>query len=454
MFKKVLIANRGEIAVRILSACKELGIKTVAIFSLPDRGALHARYADEAVCIGPAEPSASYLNIPAIISAANITRAEAIHPGYGFLSENAEFSAECSKNGFAFVGPTSESLRLLGDKKLACITMAKMGLPVLPGAEFSVDTKQQRVAAAERIGFPLMVKSCHGGGGRGLRVVKDMSGLEKAWSMSSIEATAGFGSDRLYLEKYLVTARHIEFQFLADESGNVLHLGERECSIQYRHQKLIEESPSVAISQEDRETLSWRINSAAKDIGYRGAGTFEFVCDGDNRFYFLEVNPRLQVEHPVTEMVTGIDIVKEQIRIAFGDSLSWKQQDIEPRGHSIECRVNAENPATFMPSTGVISMIRLPGGEGPGVRVDSACEVGTEITPYYDSLVAKIITHGRNRSEAIARMRRALETAVIKGVDTTIPFHLEVLDQPDFLGGDIYTDFVHRMIEQRARRSR
>ena len=451
MFKKVLVANRGEIAIRVFSACKELGIKTVAVFSLPDREARHVRYADEAVCIGPAAPAASYLNIQAIISAANITGSEAIHPGYGFLSENADFSTECSKNGLAFVGPPPEVLSLLGDKRLACVTMTRVGLPVLPGAEFSVETKPQRVEAAERIGFPLIIKSCHGGGGRGLRVVDGMSGLEKAWLMSSREAKTSTGSGRLYLEKFIVRARHIEFQLLVDDSGEVLQLGDRECSIQYRHQKLIEESPSIAIGRVVRETLSRRVRSAAETIGYRGAGTFEFIFDRRNRFYFLEVNPRLQVEHPVSEMVTGIDIVKEQFRIACGEGLSWNQQDVEQHGHSMECRVNAENPNTFMPSPGVISMIKLPVGEGPGIRVDSACELGTEITPHYDSLIAKIITHGRNRSETIARMRRALQTTIIKGVDTTIPFHLKVLEHPDFLAGNVFTDFVGRMIEQRDR---
>ena len=442
MFKKILIANRGEIALRVIYACRELGIKTVAVYSEPDAHALHVRFADEDVCIGPAPAIDSYLNVPAIISAAEVTGAEAIHPGYGFLAESAYLAEACEACRMTFIGPPASILRLMGDKSAARHVMRRAGLPVLPGADESLTTFRQALKAARKIGYPVIVKARAGGGGRGMRVVEHADTFETAWGTAQREAVAAFGDGGLYLEKYLVAPRHIEFQVLADAEGHVVHLGERECSIQRRHQKLLEESLSVALTERTRRNLGRQVVKAARATGYRNAGTFEFLMDDAGRFYFLEVNARLQVEHPVTEMVTGIDIVKEQIRIADGAPLSISQRDVSWSGHAVECRVNAEAPDTFRPSSGLIRVFSVPGG--PGVRVDTAAHAECVIPPFYDSLVAKIITHGRDRDEAIARMRRTLEMTVVEGIETTVPLHVRILHDPDFLDGNLNTAFMDR----------
>ena len=448
MFTKLLIANRGEIALRIIYACRELGIKTVAVYSEPDEHALHVRFADEDVCIGPARALDSYLNVPAIITAAEVTGAEAIHPGYGFLSESAYLAEACEACRMTFVGPPPDVLRLMGDKSGARRAMRRAGLPVLPGTDESLETPKQVLKAARKLGFPVIIKARAGGGGRGMRVVEEAAGLEPAWTTAQREAAAAFGDGGLYLEKYVVAPRHIEFQLLADDDGQVVHLGERECSIQRRHQKLVEESPSVALDERTRLKLARLVVDAAQAVGYRNAGTFEFLMDESGRFYFLEANARLQVEHPVTEMVTGVDIVKEQIRIAAGAGLSFRQRDVVASGHAIECRVNAEDPNTFRPSPGLIRVFSVPGARGPGVRIDSAMHAGCVIPPYYDSLVAKVIAHGRDRAEAIARMRRALEMMIVEGIDTTIPLHLRILDEADFVEGRLSTAFMDRFSPQ------
>src|SRR6478752_3056376 len=433
MFKKILIANRGEIALRIICACRELGIKTVAVYSEADENSLHVRFADEDVCIGPARSAESYLSVPAIISAAEITGADAIHPGYGFLSESAYLAEVCDACHIKFIGPSPNVIRLLGDKARARRAMKKAGIPVLPGSDGPVDSEEKAVKIAKDLGYPVIIKAVAGGGGRGMRVIRAAGEMGKALKTAQREAEAAFGVGDVYLEKYVESPRHIEFQILGDTHGTVVHLGERECSIQRRHQKLIEESPSLALSDKMRRRMGHIVIDAARAVQYTNAGTFEFLLDPEGRFYFMEANTRLQVEHPVTEMVTGIDIVKEQIRVAAGERLGFKQADVVFTGHSIECRINAEDPETFVPSPGLIHVFSVPGG--PGVRIETFAHSDCTISPYYDSMIAKIIVHGRDRSEAIARMQRTLEMTVIEGIRTTIPLHLRILSDPEFVAG-------------------
>lgn len=437
MFKKILIANRGEIALRIIRTCKELGIKTVAVYSEADRYSLHVRFADEAVCIGPGPSKESYLNIPRIIAAAEITNAEAIHPGYGFLAENAMFAEICESSGIKFIGPTPDAIEAMGDKALAKETMRKAGVPVIPGSDGVVETLEQAREIANEIGYPIMLKAAAGGGGKGMRMVRNNEELENAWQTARAEAEAAFGNPAVYIEKFIEKPRHIEIQILADEHGNVIHLGERDCSIQRRHQKLIEESPSPIVTPELREAMGQAAVKGAKSVKYRNAGTIEFLVDKDGNFYFMEMNTRIQVEHPVTEMVYGIDIVREQIRIASGEKLGIKQKQIKPNGHAIECRINAEDPFNgFRPSPGKITALHFPGGFG--VRVDSHIYQEYVVPPYYDSMIAKLIVHAKNRDEAIARMLRALDEFVIEGIHTTVPFHIKILNSPQFRSGVDY----------------
>jgi acetyl-CoA carboxylase biotin carboxylase subunit len=437
LFKKILIANRGEIALRIIRTCKELGIKTVAVYSEADRYSLHVRFADEAVCIGPGPSKESYLNIPRIIAAAEITNAEAIHPGYGFLAENAMFAEICESSGIKFIGPTPDAIEAMGDKALAKETMRKAGVPVIPGSDGVVETLEQAREIANEIGYPIMLKAAAGGGGKGMRMVRNDEELENAWQTARAEAEAAFGNPAVYIEKFIEKPRHIEIQILADEHGNVIHLGERDCSIQRRHQKLIEESPSPIVTPELREAMGQAAVKGAKSVKYRNAGTIEFLVDKDGNFYFMEMNTRIQVEHPVTEMVYGIDIVREQIRIASGEKLGIKQKQIKPNGHAIECRINAEDPFNgFRPSPGKITALHFPGGFG--VRVDSHIYQEYVVPSYYDSMIAKLIVHAKNRDEAIARMLRALDEFVIEGVHTTIPFHIKILNSPQFRSGVDY----------------
>jgi acetyl-CoA carboxylase biotin carboxylase subunit len=445
MFNKILIANRGEIALRVICACRELGIKTVAVYSEADEHSLHVRFADEDVCIGPARSLDSYLSVPAIISAAEITGADAIHPGYGFLSESAYLAEVCEACHIKFIGPDPNAIRLMGDKARARKAMKKAGVPVLPGSDGPVRTEDQARDVARQLGFPVIIKAVAGGGGRGMRVIRSDEELANGLRTATREAEAAFGVGDVYLEKYVESPRHIEVQILGDHHGNVIHLGERECSIQRRHQKLLEEAPSVALTERQRRKLGATVVDAARAVQYTNAGTFEFLMDPAGRFYFLEANTRLQVEHPVTEFVTGVDIVKEQIRIAAGERLSIRQSDVEFRGHSIECRVNAEDPDTFVPSPGLIHAFSVPGG--PGVRVDSFVHSDCTVSPYYDSLIAKVITYGRDRPEAIARMRRTLEMTVIDGIKTSIPMHLKILQDPDFLAGRMNTSFMDRFLK-------
>ena len=442
MFKKILIANRGEIALRVIYACRELGIPTVAVYSEADEHALHVRFADEEVCIGPPRPIESYLNVPAIISAAEITGADAIHPGYGFLSESGYLAEAAEACGITFIGPPPAALRLLGDKARARRAMQDAGLPVLPGSEQPPDSLAGALKAAKKLGYPLILKATAGGGGRGMRIVREPGEFEHAWKMAQQEASAAFGNGSIYLEKYVEAPRHIEFQVLADDHGHVVHLGERECSIQRRHQKLVEECPSTVLTERQRRKLGKLVADAAERVGYRNAGTFEFLMDDDGKHYFLEANTRLQVEHPVTEMVTGKDIVKEQIRIAAGQPISFHQKGVVWSGHAIECRINAESPDTFRPSPGLLKVFSIPGG--PGIRIDTAAHADCTIPPYYDSLVAKVIAHGVSREEAIARMRRALSMTVIEGIETTVPLHLRIFDEADFQSGKISTAFMER----------
>jgi len=437
LFKKILIANRGEIALRIIRTCKELGIKTVAVYSEADRYSLHVRFADEAVCIGPGPSKESYLNIPRIIAAAEITNAEAIHPGYGFLAENAMFAEICESSGIKFIGPTPDAIEAMGDKALAKETMRKAGVPVIPGSDGVVETLEQAREIANEIGYPIMLKAAAGGGGKGMRMVRNDEELENAWQTARAEAEAAFGNPAVYIEKFIEKPRHIEIQILADEHGNVIHLGERDCSIQRRHQKLIEESPSPIVTPELREAMGQAAVKGAKSVKYRNAGTIEFLVDKDGNFYFMEMNTRIQVEHPVTEMVYGIDIVREQIRIASGEKLGIKQKQIKPNGHAIECRINAEDPFNgFRPSPGKITALHFPGGFG--VRVDSHIYQEYVVPPYYDSMIAKLIVHAKNRDEAIARMLRALDEFVIEGIHSTIPFHIKILNSPQFRSGVDY----------------
>jgi acetyl-CoA carboxylase biotin carboxylase subunit len=442
MFKKILIANRGEIALRVICACRELGVQTVAVYSEPDENSLHVRFADDAVCIGPAASRDSYLNVPAIISAAEITGADAIHPGYGFLSESPYMAEVCEACHIKFIGPSANVIRLLGDKARARRVMKKAGVPVLPGSDGPVDSEDRALKIAKDMGYPVIIKAAAGGGGRGMRIVRTGDEMQTALKTAQREAQAAFGVGDVYMEKYVEAPRHIEFQILGDHHGAVVHLGERECSIQRRHQKLIEESPSVAFTDKIRRKLGATVVDAAKAVQYTNAGTFEFLMDPSGNIFFIEANTRLQVEHGVTELVTGVDIVKEQIRIAAGDRLSFRQSDVVVRGHAIECRINAENPDTFTPSPGQITVFSPPGG--PGVRVDTFAHSECIVSPYYDSLVAKIMVHGRDRDEAIDRMRRTLEMTVVEGIQTTIPMHLKVLAEPDFREGRINTSFMER----------
>jgi acetyl-CoA carboxylase biotin carboxylase subunit len=444
MFKKILIANRGEVALRIIFACRELGIKTVAVYSEADENSLHVRFADEDVRIGPARSADSYLNVPAVISAAEITGADAIHPGYGFLSESAYLAEVCEACHIKFIGPDPQVIRLMGDKARARRVMKKAGVPVLPGSDGPIESEDKAQKLAKDIGYPIIVKATAGGGGRGMRVVRAAGELPHAVKTAQREAEAAFGVGDVYLEKYVESPRHIEFQILGDHNGSVVHLGERECSIQRRHQKLIEESPSPGLSEKMRRKMGSIVIDAAKAVQYTNAGTFEFLMDPDGRFYFMEANTRLQVEHPVTEMVTGLDIVKEQIRIAAGEKLGFKQSEVTFTGHSIECRVNAEDPETFVPSPGVIRVFSVPGG--PGVRLETCAHSECTISPYYDSMIAKVIVHGRDRAEAIARMKRTLEMTVIEGIKTTIPLHIRILSDPDFVAGKLSTAFMERFL--------
>jgi acetyl-CoA carboxylase biotin carboxylase subunit len=448
VFRKVLIANRGEIALRVIRACRELGIRTVAVYSEADRESLHVRFADEDVCIGPPQARESYLNIPRIIAAAEITGADAIHPGYGFLAENAEFSEICAASELTFIGPTPQQIRLMGDKAAARRTMKEVGVPIVPGTD-AIGDPDEALAQARAIGFPVLIKAAAGGGGKGMRVAVDADEFERQYSMARNEAAAAFGDDTVYVEKYLARPRHIEFQILGDSHGRVVHLGERDCSIQRRHQKLLEEAPSPALTPELREEMGDAAVRGARAIDYVGAGTIEMLLNDDGSFYFMEMNTRIQVEHPVTEMCTGFDLVKEQIRAAAGLPLSLPDQPIHLRGHAIECRINAEDPArNFAPSPGTIATFHPPGG--PGVRVDTHMYAGYRVPPYYDSLLMKLIVHASNRDEAIARMRRALAETVIEGVHTTIPFLQAVMDHPAFVAGEVDTKFLERMMSERA----
>ncbi|MGB6198810.1 MAG: acetyl-CoA carboxylase biotin carboxylase subunit [Candidatus Acidiferrales bacterium] len=442
MFRKILIANRGEIALRVICACKELGIKTVAVYSEADRNSLHVRFADEAVCIGPPRSSESYLNIPHVISAAEITNVDAIHPGYGFLSENANFAEVCEASHIAFIGPSPEILRLMGEKELARREMSSAGLPIVPGSDGILADEFAALAEAERIGYPVIIKASAGGGGRGMRVVRGKEELPAHFHTARAEAQQAFGVPDVYLERFIERPRHIEFQVMGDRHGRVMHLGERECSIQRRHQKLIEESPSPALTPERRAELGGQVVRALERVGYCGAGTVEFLMDEDGSFYFIEMNARIQVEHPVTEMVTNVDLIKSQVRVANGEHLEDVVGKLDARGHSIECRVNAEDPDTFAPSPGRITVFQQPGGTG--IRVDTAVYADAVIPPYYDSLVAKLIVRGRDRGEAIARMRRALEMFVIEGIKTSIPLHRRILAEPDFEAGRLDTHFMDR----------
>ena len=443
MFKKVLIANRGEIAVRVIRACRELGLKTVAVFSTADRSALHAQIADEAVCIGGASSRESYLNAKAILSACEVTGADAVHPGFGFLSENADFARLCKKCGITFIGPSPESIEMLGDKAAAKATMRAAGVPVIPGSQGAVATVEEAKKMAEDIGFPLMVKASAGGGGRGIRMVSRMEDLEAQVIAAKQEALNFFGDDGIYMEKFLVNPRHIEFQIMAEKQGNTVHLGERDCSMQRRNQKVLEESPSPVMTPDLRAQMGEAAVKAAKACGYYNAGTIEFLVDSDRNFYFMEMNTRIQVEHPITEFVTGIDLVKTQIKVASGEPLDFTQEKIQLTGHSIECRINAENPAlNFRPSPGKIQALHIPGG--PGIRIDSAVYQGYVIPPYYDSMIGKLIAYAPTREEAIAKMRWALCEFIVDGVDTNIDFQLELIKDPNFEKGEYDIGYLNR----------
>ena len=444
MFHKVLIANRGEIAVRIIRACKELGIKTVAVYSQADVHSLHVKLADESVCIGPAPSGQSYLNINAIISAAELTDSEAIHPGYGFLSENAKFAEVCEKCGITFIGPTAESMRIMGDKISARQAVIKQGVPILPGTKEGVKTVEDAVKVAKEIGFPVIIKATAGGGGRGMKIVHSQAALPNAFATARAEAQSGFGNPEVYIERYCEKPRHVEIQILGDKHGNVIHLGERDCSIQRRHQKLIEEAPSTVVTPEIRKAMGDAAVRAAAAVGYNSVGTVEFLVDKQNNFYFMEMNTRIQVEHPVTEMITGVDLVREQIRSAAGIPLRYKQEDIQIRGHAIECRINAEDPFKFTPCPGKITAYHPPGGFG--VRVDSFVYDQYTVVPNYDSLIGKLIVHADTREEAIKRMARALDEFRIEGIKTTIFFHKRIMAHKDFIDGDIDTSFLERIV--------
>ncbi len=444
MFHKVLIANRGEIAMRVIRACKELGIKTVAVYSTADKDSLHVKLADESVCIGPPPSLLSYLNINAIISAAELTDSEAIHPGYGFLSENARFAEICEQCGITFIGPSSYSMKVMGDKISARQAVIKENVPILPGTKEGVKDVEEAVKIAKEIGFPVIIKATAGGGGRGMKIVHSPAALPNAFATARAEAQSGFGNPEVYIEKYCERPRHVEIQILGDKHGNVIHLGERDCSIQRRHQKIIEEAPSVISTPELRAAMGEAAVRAAKAVGYSSAGTIEFLVDKDNNFYFMEMNTRVQVEHPVTEMITGIDIVQEQIRVAFGEKLRYAQSDVKINGHAIECRINAEDPVKFTPSPGKITSYHTPGGLG--VRVDSFVYDGYTVVPHYDSLIAKLIVHAESREAAIRRMARALDEYIVEGIKTTIPFHKRIMANKDFIEGNIDTSFLERIV--------
>jgi acetyl-CoA carboxylase biotin carboxylase subunit len=444
--RKILIANRGEIAIRIIWTCREMGIKTVAVHSEADKESLHVKYADEAICIGPAPSALSYLNIPAIISAAEITNVDAIHPGYGFLAESATFAKVCEDCNIKFIGPRAEVIGIMGDKVEARRTMVAAGVPILPGSPDPIENPEDAIALAKVIGFPVIIKAAAGGGGRGMRIVRKNEDLASNLELAQKEALAAFKNGAVYIERYIERPRHIEIQVLADEHGNCIHLGERECTIQRRHQKLLEEAPSPVLTIEQREEMGSVAVKACKEIGYSSAGTFEFLLDEDGSFYFMEMNTRIQVEHPVTEMVTLADIVRNQIRIAEGDDLQYAQEDVQIVGHSIECRINAEDPVTFTPSPGLITAFNMPGG--PGVRIDTAVYPGYFVPPYYDSMIAKLIVHARTRELAINRMRRALQMLVIEGIKTTIPLHIQIMNDEKFQKGDFSTKFMETFFDQ------
>ena len=444
MLDKIVIANRGEIALRILRACREMGIKTVAVFSTADRDLKHVRLADEALCIGPPASADSYLNMPAIISAAEVTDAVAIHPGYGFLAENADFAERVEKSGFIFIGPRAETIRLMGDKVSAKHAMQKAGVPTVPGSDGALtDNPKQVMASARNIGYPVIIKASGGGGGRGMRVVHSEAALMSAINMTKAEAKAAFGNDAVYMEKFLERPRHIEFQVLADGQGNAVHLGERDCSMQRRHQKIIEEAPAPGITEKQRRSMGERVAKACEDIGYRGAGTFEFLYQ-DGQFYFIEMNTRVQVEHPVTELITGIDIVKWQLMIAAGKPFTLKQKDIQIKGHAFECRINAEDPYKFTPSPGLITRWHSPGG--PGIRVDAHAYSGYSVPPYYDSLIGKIIAYGDDRASALARMRTALMETVVEGIQTNIPLHQDLFSDSAFIAGGTNIHYLEKKL--------
>ncbi len=447
MFEKILIANRGEIALRIHRACKEMGISTVAVHSEADRNAMHVRLADESVCIGPAQSAKSYLHIPSIIAAAEITGAQAIHPGYGFLSENAKFAEIVEKHNITFIGPRAEHIRMMGDKITAKEAIKAAGVPVVPGSDGGVDTAEEAKKVARSIGYPVLVKATAGGGGRGMKVALTADDIEVAWQTARTEAKAAFGNDSVYLEKYLEKPRHIELQVIADNHGNVVHLGERDCSLQRRHQKILEEAPSPALDAKQRDAIGKTVCNAIKKLGYLGVGTIEFLYE-NNEFYFIEMNTRLQVEHPVTEMITGIDLVREQIRIAAGAKLSFTQRDIAFSGHAIECRINAENPETFTPCPGLITDFHAPGGLG--VRLDSAVYSGYRVPPTYDSLIGKLIVHGQTRAEALMRMKRSLDEMVVNGVETTLPLHMRLMENAEIQKGDYDIHWLENFLKSDA----
>jgi acetyl-CoA carboxylase biotin carboxylase subunit len=445
MFNKILIANRGEIALRIQRACRELGIRTVAVHSTADAEAMHVRLADESVCIGPPPARDSYLNVAAILSAATITGADAIHPGYGFLSENADFVAMVEAHGLTFIGPSAAHIRMMGDKIAAKTAMASLGVPLVPGSAGEVMDMDEAVRICEQIGYPVLVKAAAGGGGRGMKVATTAEGLEEAWRVARTEARSAFGNDAVYIEKYLDRPRHIELQVMADSYGNVVHFGERDCSLQRRHQKLLEEAGSPALSAAERDALGATVTAGLKKLGYRNAGTLEFLYQ-DGQFAFIEMNTRLQVEHPVTEMVCGVDLVREQIRVAAGQELGYTQADVRFSGHAIECRITAEDPETFTPNPGRVTAFHAPGGLG--VRVDSALYAGYMVPPYYDSMIAKLIVHAPTRPEAIARLRRSLAEFVVVGVKTTLPLHQRIIEDPQFQSGDYNIHWLERFVGQ------
>ena len=447
MFEKILIANRGEIALRIHRACREMGIHTVAVHSTADADAMHVRLADESVCIGPPAARDSYLNIPAILTAAAITGVDAIHPGIGFMSENANFAEMVEEHGFTFIGPTPEHIRIMGDKVTAKKTVKALGLPTVPGSDGAVTSLEDAAKTAEATGYPVLIKAAAGGGGKGMKVAENAEGLAEAYQLARSEARAAFGNDEMYMEKYLAHPRHIEVQLLGDTHGNAVHFGERDCSIQRRHQKVVEEAPSPGLNESQRKEIGELAAKVVRELGYRGVGTMEFLYE-NGKFYFIEMNTRLQIEHTISEMITGIDLVREQIRVAAGLPLSYKQSDITFNGHAIECRINAENPETFTPSPGKVTNFHAPGGLG--VRVDSALYEGYRVPPHYDSMIAKLIVHGSTRNECLLRLRRSLEEFVIGGIQTTLPLHQRIINQPDFINGDYDIHWLEDFLDKKS----